>query len=149
MSKPPGACVWNGPGAGAYDWSAATNWSPTGPPGAGDTAEFFDVGAVTAVSNVNNSVDGGFGGAVGALQYGNTNNNHTTLIAAGQTLTTGGLTVGTETDSGSAQAVYATITGPGGILAINSSSDLVVRQGTSRQRRLAARHAGPVGSGNI
>jgi hypothetical protein len=130
VTRPPGTYVWNGSGAGAYPWSASANWSPAGPPGSSDTVDFFNAGAVSAVSNVDNSVDSGFVGAVGAIQFDNTNNNHTTLIAAGQTLNTGGLTVGTETDNGPSQAVFATITGSGGTLAITGTSDLVVRQGT-------------------
>ena len=65
------------------------------------------------------------------MQYGNTNNDHTTSIASGQTLNVGGLTVGTETDNGSAQTVSATITGPGATLAVNTTSDFVVRQGSA------------------
>ena len=131
VTKPPATYVWNGPGAGAYNWSAGTNWSPTGPPGATDTVEFYNAGAVSAVSNVNNTVDSGFGGSMAVLQYANTNNNHTTAIAPGQTLNVGSLTAGTETDNGGAQTVFATITGSGATLAINTTSDLVVRQGTS------------------
>jgi hypothetical protein len=130
VSKPPGTYVWSGPGAGANNWSANTNWSPAGPPGSADIVEFFNPGAISAVSNVDDMVDSGFAGAVGAIQYGNTNNNHTTLIAAGQTLNTGGLTVGTETDNGTGQAVFTTVTGSGGTLAIDGTSDLIVRQGT-------------------
>jgi hypothetical protein len=127
----PGTYVWNGAGAGANNWSAASNWSPAGgPPTSIDTVKFFNPGAVSAISNVNNFVDGAFGGAVASWQFGNTNNNHTTLIASGQTLNVGNLTVGTETDNGTAQAVFATVSGSGGALAINSTSDLVVRQGS-------------------
>jgi hypothetical protein len=131
VAKPPATYVWNGPGAGANDWSASSNWSPAGPPTPIDSVEFFDPGAVSAVSNIDNVMDGAFGGTIAALQYGNTNGNHTTSISAGQTLNVGSLTVGTETDNGSAQAVFATLTGPGGALAVNTSSDLVVRQGTA------------------
>lgn len=131
VSKPPGTYVWNGPGAGSNDWSTAGNWSPDGPPTAIDSVEFFDTGAVSAVSNVNNYVDNAFGGSIASLQYGNTNNNHTTSIAAGTTLNVGSLTVGTETDNGASQMVVATITGAGGTLAVNSPSDFVVRQGSA------------------
>jgi hypothetical protein len=131
VTKPPATYVWNGPGAGNNDWSAASNWSPAGPPTPIDTVEFFDAGAVSGVSNINNFVDGSFGGTIASIQYGNTNNNHTTSIASERTLNVGGLTVGTETDNGTAQTVSATITGPGGILAVNTSSDLIIRQGTA------------------
>jgi hypothetical protein len=132
VSKVPGTYIWNGPGAGANNWSTAGNWSPAGPPTAIDTARFFNPGAST-VSNVNNIVDGSFGGSVASLQYGGTNNSHTTFIAAGRTLNVeGGLTVGTETDDGTSQTVFTTLTGPGGTLAIsNAGVDWVVRQGTA------------------
>ena len=87
------------------------------------------MGAVSGTSTVNNYVDNNFGGAIASLQYGNTNNNHTTSIAAGTTLNVGSLTVGTETDNGASQTVFTTITGTGGTLAVDSTSDLVVRQG--------------------
>jgi hypothetical protein len=131
VAKTPGTYVWNGPGAGSNNWSAAANWSPAGPPGPIDSVEFFNPGAVSAVSNINDVVDAAFGGAIASLQYGNTNNNHTTSITTGQTLNVGSLTVGTETDNGSAQAVFATVTGTGGALAMNTGSDMVVRQGSA------------------
>jgi hypothetical protein len=136
VNKAPRNLVWNGPGAGANNWSAAGNWSPAGPPEIQDSALFLNPGAVASISNIDNCVDAGFAGAVTAVQFGNTNNNHTTLIASGQTLNvTGenGLLVGTETDNGSSQTVFATVTGPGGTLAIMSdaNSAVVVRQGTA------------------
>jgi hypothetical protein len=132
VSKVPGTYVWNDPGSGANNWSTSGNWSPAGPPGGIDSVEFFNPGA-SGVSNVNNVVDASFGGAIAALQYGNTNNSHTTFIAAGQTLNVGsGLTVGTETDNGNSQAVFATLTGAGGTLAVNNAGvDWVVRQGSA------------------
>jgi hypothetical protein len=136
VNKAPRSLVWNGPGAGANNWSTSGNWSPAGPPEVQDSAVFLNTGAVASVSNINNCVDAGFAGAVSAVQFGNTNNNHTTLIASGQTLNiTGenGLLVGTETDNGSSQTVFATVTGPGGTLILTSDvySAVVVRQGTA------------------
>jgi hypothetical protein len=130
----PGVFIWNGPGAN--NWSASGNWSPAGPPEAFDDVKFYNTGATgLAVSNINNLVDSSFGGTVASLQYGNTNGNHTTSIAAGSTLTlagSDGLIVGTETDNGTVQTVFSTITGPGGTLMINNpSADLIVRQGTA------------------
>jgi hypothetical protein len=132
VAKAPATCVWNGPGAGSNNWSAPGNWSPAGPPTAIDTVELFNPGGAGA-SNVNNVVDAGFGGAVSVLQYGNTNNNHTTFIAAGQTLSVGGgMIVGTETDNGSSQTVFATLTGAGGTLELDHpGADWVVRQGSA------------------
>jgi autotransporter-associated beta strand protein len=132
----PGAFIWNGPGAGANAWSTSGYWSPAGPPEAFDDVKFFDRGAGgVAVSNINNSVDASFGGTVASVQYGNTNGNHTTLIASGETLTlagANGLLAGTETDNGTAQAVFATVTGPAGALVMNNpAANLVVRQGTA------------------
>jgi hypothetical protein len=127
----PGVFIWNGPGAGANNWSTSGNWNPAGPPEAFDDVKFFNAGASgVAVSNVNNVVDATFGGTVGSLQFGNTNGNHTTLIAASKTLNvigSTGLTVGTETDNGNTQAVNITITGSGGVLNV-SGGNLILRQ---------------------
>jgi hypothetical protein len=135
-SHPPTALVWNGPGAGANNWSSSGNWSPAETPEALDEVKFFDPGANgVAMSNVNNLVDLNFGGTIASAQFSNTNGNHTTFIAPGQTLTVSGdngLIVGTETDNGAAQTVFTTITGPGGALELdNGGADLIVRQGTA------------------
>src|SRR5262249_44695364 len=83
----------------------------------------------------NNVVDGLFAGTVASLQYGNSNNTHTTLIASGQTLNltgTGGLIVGTPGDVAAAKNLTNTITGTGATLSINNSSaNLVLNQGTA------------------
>jgi hypothetical protein len=132
VAKVPGNYIWNGPGAGANSWSTAGNWSPSGSPTAVDTLRFFNPGG-TSISNVNNAVDAGFAGAIASLQYGNTNNNHTTFLPPGKTLTvTGGLIVGTETDNGGSQPVFATLTGTGGTLFLNSpGADWTVRQASA------------------
>lgn len=134
-SHSPSTIVWNGPGAGANNWSSGANWSPAEVPEAFDDVKFYDPGANSiSVSNINNFVDTDFGGPIASLQYGNTNGNHTTLIGSG-TLTisgTNGLIVGTETDNGTAQTVSSAITAPGGALLLNSpGGDLIVRQGTA------------------
>ncbi|HAO78764.1 MAG TPA: hypothetical protein DCQ92_07275, partial [Verrucomicrobia subdivision 3 bacterium] len=128
--------VWNGPGTGANNWSTAGHWLPTETPEFLDDVKFFDAGAIgVAVSNVNNVVDAGFGGSIASLQFGNTNGNHTTLISSGGTLNllgANGFIVGTETDNGSAQTVFTTVTGVGGSLNINNdNADLIVRQGSA------------------
>src|SRR5208282_608453 len=131
---PPGTSVWNATNnvSANTNWSTSANWSPA-PPGMADGVEFFDNGNVAAVSNINNVVDANF--SIASLQYGNTNGNHTTLIAPGRTLDlsgANGLVAGTETDNGTAQTVFPTITGTAGALAItNSSANLIVRQGTA------------------
>jgi hypothetical protein len=132
----PGVFIWNGPGPGANNWSAAANWSASGPPETFDDVKFYNQGATAlAVSNVNNVVDAGFGGMVASLQYANTNGNHTTFVDPGSTLTLAGnkgLIVGTETDNGTTQTVFSTITGPAGAIVMdNPTADLVVRQGTA------------------
>ena len=128
--------VWNGPGAGLNNWSTVANWSPAEAPESLDDVKFFDPGAHgLAVSNINNVVDASFGGNIASLQYGNTNGNHTTWIGPGAQLNlTGanGLLVGTETDNGTAQTVFATVTGAGGTLALNNAAaNCTVRQGTA------------------
>jgi hypothetical protein len=128
--------IWNGPGAGANNWSTTNNWLPTEAPEFLDDVKFFNAGANgVAVSNVNNFVDANFGGNIASLQFGNTNGNHTMLIASGNSLNlsgTNGFVVGTETDNGGAQTVFATVTGIGGAININNdNADLIVRQGTA------------------
>lgn len=128
-----GMLYWTN-GAADLNWSSSLNWTNvtaggSGVPGLSNDVKFVSASAANAVSNVDNIVNGSF--AINSLQYENTNGFHTTLIEPGRTLTIGGLTVGTETDNGSTQAVYTVITGPGGILNVNNtSSNLVVRQGS-------------------
>jgi len=90
------------------------------------------------VSNINNIVDGNT--TILSLQYGNTNNFHTTLIKPGVTLTVsnsaaGNLVfVGTGTSVSAAQTVNATVTGPGGSLVVtnpNTASVMLVQQGAA------------------
>ena len=127
----PGTMLWTGAGAD-MNWSGAVNWTNFtaggyGPPGAATDVKFFDAGAAGAMASINNIVNGNF--AAASLQYGNTNGYHSTLINPGQTLTAGGLAVGTETDNGNTQGVYAVIGGIGATLSLtNSSANLIVRQ---------------------
>ena len=134
-SHPPSVIIWNGPGAGANNWSSSADWLPAEAPEFFDDIKFFDAGANgISVSNVNNFVDANFGGHLASLQFGNTNGNHTTLIGSGSALNldgANGLIVGTETDNGSSQNVFATITGGGTLNLNNTSADLIVRQGSA------------------
>jgi autotransporter-associated beta strand protein len=135
-SHPPSTIIWNGPGAGLNNWSSAGNWSPAEVPESLDNVKFYDVGAIgVGVANINNAVDVNFGGTIASLQYANTNGNHTTFISPGNTLTisgSAGLTIGTETDNGSAQTVFTTVTGFAGALVLdNTGADLIVRQGSA------------------
>ncbi len=129
-----GTLVWTN-GAPDLNWSSALNWTNVtaggnGAPGTVNDVKFFDASAAGMASNTDNMVDSDF--TINSLQYGNTNGYHTTLIRPGHTLTTGGLTVGTETDNGSGQAVYAVITGAGGTLNLNNSTSAwAVRQGSA------------------
>src|SRR5437899_6765871 len=87
--------TWSGAGPD-LNWSTAANWTTVGgntPPGAGDTA-IFGNGAAPATTNANGAVDSIITNStsVSGLQYVNVSPNaHTTLIAAGQTLTVNGL----------------------------------------------------------
>jgi len=135
-SHPAGVFVWNGPGAGANNWSTGGNWTPAGPPEGFDDVKFFDAGAGgVAVSNINNVVDASFSGTIASLQFGNTNGNHTMSVSAGKILEisgVNGLIVGTETDNGSAQSVFTTITGKAGaVLMDEPAASLIVRQGSA------------------
>jgi len=133
--------IWTAASGTDTNWSTGANWtnatagtSGTAPAGT-DDVKFYDLGAVVGVSNINNFVDGSFAGYIGSLQYANTNNNHTTLIAPNQTLNvtnSGGLITGTLTDNGSAQTVNATVTGPAGTFNLSNSAAVVyVSQGRS------------------
>jgi hypothetical protein len=126
--------VWSG-GAGANQaWSNGTNWLASLAPRSVDNVFFFDTGGVSTVSNVNNVVDAAFGGTVNSISYGNTNNFHTTLINSGVVLNClSNFTVGTETFTTTTQAVVATITGPGGTLNLNVTTNTTwnVRQGVA------------------
>src|SRR6266545_3252221 len=125
--------LWNGASGTDTNWSTAANWIGGVVPASADDVKFYDDGADATVSNVNNVVNGAFAGSVLSLQYGNTNNFHTTLIESGKTLTVlGNLSVATDTDNGSAQSVFATITGPGAKLVLsNTAANLIVRQGSA------------------
>jgi polygalacturonase len=130
-----GTVVWNGASGTNTNWSNGTNWAGSASPAAADDVKFFDAGAVATVSNINNVVDGAFNGTIGSLQYGNTNNFHTTLISAGQTLNltgTNGLSVfmpAQDTAAGPAKSVFAMITGPGATLNLgNTNANLVINQ---------------------
>jgi pectin methylesterase-like acyl-CoA thioesterase len=133
--------LWFGPGAGLNNWSTGANWTNAtagtagNVPGSADDIKFFDTGAATPVGTINNVVDSGFGGTIASLQFGNTNNFHTTQVAPGQTLTlsgTNGLLVGTLGDVAAARNLTNTITGAGGSLNINNvSASLVLNQGTA------------------
>lgn len=133
--------IWSGPTGADTNWSTGSNWTNATAgtsgtaPGSGDDVKFFDVGSVGSASNINNTVDGSFGGTVASLQFGNTNNTHTTLISSGTTLNiTGanGLVVGTPGDVGVVKVLTNTITGAGGSLNINNTSaSLAFNQGTA------------------
>jgi hypothetical protein len=131
--------VWFGPSGADTNWSTGSNWTNATAgtsgtaPGSSDDVKFFDTGAVTTASNVNNFIDGSFAGTISSLQFGNTNNTHTTLINSGTTLNiTGanGLEVGTPGDVGVAKVLTNTITGAGGAVNI-SPGNLVLNQGTA------------------
>ncbi|TAL04956.1 MAG: hypothetical protein EPO07_04455, partial [Verrucomicrobia bacterium] len=122
--------VWNGASGSDINWSTPGNWTGGVPPSA-DDVKFFDSGAVATVSNVNNIVDATL--TIGSLAYGNTNNNHTTLIANSAILSvtnTGSVFVGTPgTGSPTTQQVNATVTGNGTLVVSNLSANFVVNQG--------------------
>ncbi|HEV2693307.1 MAG TPA: hypothetical protein VG347_10475, partial [Verrucomicrobiae bacterium] len=124
----PGTLVWTG----TNNWSVPLNWTNltgggNGPPGPVNDVIFTNLGTLSASNAVNNIVDSDM--TIASLTFNNTNGFHTTLINPGRTLTAGGLTVGTETDSGITASVYATITGAGGTLVVsNMAGNLIVRQ---------------------
>ena len=126
--------TWTGAAGSDLNWSTPGNWTPPGPPGAADNAQFFDTGAASDTSTINNIVSGSL--SINSLWYGQTNGVHNTQIAPGVTLTLGGasslghaLLVGTETQPSSTEVVNATLSGAGGTLRIDSTNaDLLIRQ---------------------
>lgn len=128
---------WNG--AGVNDnWSTSGNWS-LGTPGTTDQVEFNDTDATGTsgpLGTPNNIVSSST--TIQTLKYGNSNGLHTTQISAGATLTIGGsqspvMLVGTDTDAGGVQTVYATILGQGSLFVTNgvATSIFSVRQGSA------------------
>jgi fibronectin-binding autotransporter adhesin len=131
---------WSGAGDAELLWSTPGNWSPAGPPGAGDLAFFRDDGATngSGVFFANNVL--AVSTTVANLTFGNTNGFHNTLLQPGVTLTvsnnaTGNAVfTGTGTDNGNAQIVTATVSGDGAalvVVATNTGSAFNVRQGTT------------------
>ncbi|HVM46417.1 MAG TPA: autotransporter-associated beta strand repeat-containing protein, partial [Candidatus Acidoferrum sp.] len=120
--------TWSGGGGANQNWSASANWS-AGVPGTTSDVKFYNGGSAATASNINNIVDASFPGTIASLQYGNSNGFHTTLIAAGKTLTiTNGLSAGTGTSNGNSFQLVATITGPGGAI-ILTNGNLTAGQG--------------------
>jgi autotransporter-associated beta strand protein len=132
--------VWSGNDATNNvntNWSDANNWTG-GTPGPATNICFFNPGANGTQDVVNNIVAGNT--TILSLQYGNTNNYHTTLINPGVTLTVSNTAaanlvfVGTGTDNGASQMVDATVTGTGGHLVVtgtNSGSVVIIQQGSA------------------
>ncbi len=124
--------TWSGVGADD-NWSNPLNWAGGTP--AGNTVFFTDedaTGVCGPFGVPNNIVDASV--TMQSLRYGNTNGFHTTQIPAGSTLTVTGtgntnIFVGTGTDNGGAQIVYATVMGQGTLLVTNSSANIQVIQG--------------------
>jgi fibronectin-binding autotransporter adhesin len=119
--------IWNGPGAGANNWSTAGNWQGGVAPDASGDVKFYDDGAVTP-GTVNNVVDTGFTSSILSLQYGQTNGSFTTLVSPGVTLNvSGNVLAGNETITNI--TVTNKITGAGAALVVNNSgSSFIVRQ---------------------
>ncbi len=127
--------IWSGASGTDTNWSNGNNWFGSAAPASADDVKFFNAGTNGVVGTPNNLVDGGFGGTIGSLQFGQTNGTHTVAIASGVTLNItgpGGLFVGTTTDPGVATTNWATITGAGGTLNLsNPSASLNLSQGQS------------------
>jgi hypothetical protein len=138
--------LWNGPGAGANNWSISANWLPAAVPSAGTNVLFADAGTVSDAVTIDNTVD--TSRTITSLQYGQTNDLninslatgfHNTLIGSGVTLTisntapTNMLVAGTETDDGTTHAETNTISGGGSLVLnnTNAGSVIIVRQAST------------------
>ncbi len=131
--------IWSGANTNvSYDWSESANWAGDASPGVTDDVKFFDAGAVGTVFSLNNTVDAVFPGTIASLQYGQTNNLHTTYIAEGKTLLvngSGGIRIGSTGDPGVVKTLTNVITGPGTLRLNNSSASLVLNQGGAANGR--------------
>ncbi len=134
--------LWSGADVAASSyWSDPLNWQQPGTPAAPVSSQavlFYDLGGGSTAGSVNDIVDANL--TIQSLQYGNTNNYHTTQINPGITLAVTNpaaanlVFVGTGTDNGANQSVNATITGPGGRWVVGSSSivsQMIVQQGSA------------------
>ncbi len=128
-----GAVVWSGAG-GNLMWSTPGNWTG-GVPGPSADVKFYDPGADPSQGNINNILDSSL--TVASLQYANSNNFHSTQLAAGQILTVAnGLTVGTGTSNGAAFQLTATMVGTGGTLAVTGGNIFIAQpDGSSGSHR--------------
>ncbi len=121
---------WSGASGTDTNWSTPSNWTGVVVPGGADDAKFIDTGAV-AFPNINNFIGANF--TIGSLQYANTNNSHTTLIANGIALTitnTGGLIAATPGDPGVAKLITNSVTGAQGTLILtNAAAVISINQG--------------------
>ncbi len=121
---------WSGASGTDTNWSDAANWTGGVVPGGADDAKFIDAGSAT-FPNTNNVVDANL--TISSLQYAETNNSHTTLIANGVTLTitnTGGLIAATPADPVVIKLITNSITGgQGTLLVTNAGAALSVNQG--------------------
>jgi autotransporter-associated beta strand protein len=148
--------TWTGTSGSDIFWSTPGNWSPSGPPGVGDQAQFFNQGAVsdnTADNVVTSDI------TIERLWIGQTNPpNHNLTINSGATLTiqgtadngygplgsdplAGGITadpvmtkyastiyVGTKTTNAVGTVVTETISGGGKLVVNNPNNEINVRQ---------------------
>ncbi|MEI7534939.1 MAG: autotransporter-associated beta strand repeat-containing protein, partial [Verrucomicrobiae bacterium] len=143
---PAATVTWSGVDALATvntNWSDANNWSG-GTPTPTNSVLFGNLGAASAVSNINNIVD--VSTNILSLTFGNTTGFHTTLINPGVTLTVSNnananlFWVGTAANNGPSQVVDATVTGIGGHLAVigtNVGSTMIVQQGGASGSHIA------------
>src|SRR3954464_7482258 len=77
--------TWTGTSGSDIFWSTPGNWSPSGPPGVGDQAQFFNPGAVSDTT-VDSTISSDL--TIERLWIGQTNPpNHNLSISAGATLT--------------------------------------------------------------
>jgi pectin methylesterase-like acyl-CoA thioesterase len=126
--------AWSGASGTDTNWSNGNNWSGLAVPTSSDDVKFLDVGTNSVPGVPDNLVDGGFAGVIGSLQYASSNGFHTTFITNGATVNvigSGGLTVGTLSDLGSATIVNETVTGPGTLMVSNVAAPVIVDQGRS------------------
>jgi pectin methylesterase-like acyl-CoA thioesterase len=133
VTTPAATIVWSGASGTDTNWSDTANWVGGVVPGGGDDVKFFDLSATT-LGKTNSIVDSGFGGYIGSLQLGNTNNSHTILLTSGLTLsvTNGGLLMGTPGDTAASKNLTNAIIGSGATLSVsNLTANIGINQADS------------------
>ncbi|HEY0256202.1 MAG TPA: autotransporter-associated beta strand repeat-containing protein, partial [Candidatus Methylacidiphilales bacterium] len=115
--------TWQLPGAGT--WSTTGNWSPSGAPGAADTANINTTTVMTTGSGIGSTItyDSASTGTLTNLNMVNTTTNASTVLQLAKVLTITGAGLLENTSSANSGSGYQAINLAGNTLNIGSSTD--------------------------